>query len=420
MRNILKLIYQHGLICSWLLARIVAIARSSRRVMPDKLLIIPGDAQTLIGSRGDEAMLVAASRVARAKKSVKEYLVACEFSAAERNAACLGMRAISVWGRLSMPFRFLRTIKLERPGTALIMGADMMDGYYSPITSLRMVIAADLLARSGARTSFLGFSWNEDPAPIMRIAFRFLHRSVRVNLRDDISLQRFMNFTSMPAKLVADTAFLLEPAELSGQDSEIAGWVGEQRNAGRRCIAVNFHPMLFTKERVNQDLPRLIEKFSSLINSYARASGESLSWLLMPHDDREEAGDMRAMAALYACLSEEARATALLVNVPPRADSIKKILSNVDGVVTGRMHMAIAALGSGVPVMALAYQGKFAGLMQHFDQPTWLVRDPASVLVDSALTDSVQRFLDELPRLTTQVRKYLPGVKAAAMATFDF
>lgn len=90
-----------------------------------------------------------------------------------------------------------------------------------------------------------------------------------------------------------------------------------------------------------------------------------------------------------------------------------------DGVITGRMHLAIAALGGGVPVMALAYQAKFAGLMQWFHLPDWLLLDPVKVSDEAVLWPSVQRFVAERAALRDTVLARLPDVKRAAHANFE-
>jgi polysaccharide pyruvyl transferase WcaK-like protein len=56
-------------------------------------------------------------------------------------------------------------------------------------------------------------------------------------------------------------------------------------------------------------------------------------------------------------------------SMPVTLDSweIKALSGQVDLVLTGRMHLAIAALGMGTPAFCTVYQGKFEGLMQMFE-----------------------------------------------------
>ena len=61
---------------------------------------------------------------------------------------------------------------------------------------------------------------------------------------------------------------------------------------------------------------------------------------------------------------------------------MKGLVGLVDFAVTGRMHLAIAALGMEVPVVALAYQGKFDGMMQRFDLGQ-MVFDPHTFDLDA-------------------------------------
>jgi polysaccharide pyruvyl transferase WcaK-like protein len=93
---------------------------------------------------------------------------------------------------------------------------------------------------------------------------------------------------------------------------------------------------------------------------------------------------------------------------------LKAIAGLADGVLTGRMHLAIASLGMGVPVVALTYQGKFEGLFRHFDLPSWLLLSPAQTLRPGLLEQTLERFIDELPSLRTSVAAHWPTVLAAS------
>lgn len=345
------------------------------------------------------------------------------------SVACSGVKASNicqtrhyssfpVWGGALMPLRFARNISNIRPAIGLVIGADIMDGHYSPVLSLRMLIAADLLSRSGARTSFIGFSLNDTTAPLVKHAFRHLDSRVRINLRDPISKMRFERFAGRKGHLVADSAFLLKPAtELSALAAAAIAWMQQRRDAGRQVVILNLHPMLFSAGKVSAAMPKLMA--SMLRTMAALTEKHGLSWLLLPHDNRPSSGDMTTLAALAEKIDASLRDQVFLVEEPPSAAEIKAIAKHADGAVTGRMHLAIAALGQTTPVMAFAYQDKFAGLLQHFQMPEWLVLDAESATDPDYLIARVERFVTQLPALRAEVEMHLPAVTAAANATFD-
>ncbi|HSW15180.1 MAG TPA: polysaccharide pyruvyl transferase family protein, partial [Solimonas sp.] len=101
---------------------------------------------------------------------------------------------------------------------------------------------------------------------------------------------------------------------------------------------------------------------------------------------------------------------------PLSAPALKAVAGAMDGVVTGRMHLAIAALGQGRPVAGLTYQDKFQGLFRHFELPTDLLMPPSQVVEPDRLTDLLRRFHADLAELEATVRRRLPQVQELALA----
>ena len=286
--------------------------------------------------------------------------------------------------------------------TFLVMGADVMDGYYSPIHSLKMIISADLMARCGVKTIFLGFSFNNQPTSLLKLAFQRLHPKVKVNLRDSISMTNYQNFTKRVGNLVADTAFLLTPQPVSVAFKAVSDWINQQKSLDRQIIVINYHSMLF------KDRTGMAQLESSVKSSLEKTSSRyKLSWLLLPHDNRVQAGDIIAMKKLYTTLTGEQNDNIFLVSVPPAAVEIKEIMGEIDGVIAGRMHLAIAALGRSKPVMVFSYQGKFSGLLAHFALPNWLELDPIESCQQNFLISRFNQFILELPQLQQQVAAQL-------------
>jgi colanic acid/amylovoran biosynthesis protein len=410
------LIHQLCLYPFWLAAAIGLGLLKHNKSNSRRVIFVTADSQGLIGSRGDAAMLTGALEQIRDVSEPIEVFIACATPNAVEIAHSLGCKTFRVWGSIFMPFYFLRSILEIRPDAGFFMGADIMDGHYSPVTSMRMLISSDLVARFGASSRFLGFSLNATVPLLVKAAFRLVDGRVQVNLRDPISLQRHQRIAGKTGHLVADTAFLLKPSS-PGEISEPAlNWVSSERAMGRLVLGVNFHPMLFSKETAAKQTQKLAMALSSAM---AHVQGQQpVSWLLVPHDDRIEAGDMSSLALLPELLQPSVREHTYRIITPPSAGELKTIAGSLDGVITGRMHLAIATLGQGVPVLTFAYQGKFEGLMKHFEFPDWVVVDPNSVISDGNLTDMVVRFAAELPALTAQVHNRLPTVLEATRATF--
>jgi colanic acid/amylovoran biosynthesis protein len=417
MQKLMMLLRELVLISTWILV-ILRLKITKMESQSGNIMLIPGDANTLIGSRGDEAMGVVTIQELKKQHPESKIYAACSSYLAVEKAKSMDLMSFCVWGGVKvMPFNFYASIKEIKPSFGVLMGADIMDGYYSPIDSLRMIVAADLLARSGANTFFLGFSFNENPYWILKYAFRLMHRAVKVSLRDPISLVRYVEFTHLKANLVADSAFLLTPNTQTTIVNAAKDWIASEQSGGRTVLAINFHPLLFPRATAQQEVLALSESIKTMMETLT--AKHKLSWLLLPHDDRTDIGDEAPLVHLYDSLSHEIQHQAFLITNTPSAAELKAISGEVNGVITGRMHHAIATLGMGVPVMSYVYQGKFEGLFHHFKLPPWLLFTPTEAKKSEFLEAKVEKFIENIQQLKDTVNVNLPKVEALAANTFD-
>jgi polysaccharide pyruvyl transferase WcaK-like protein len=82
------------------------------------------------------------------------------------------------------------------------------------------------------------------------------------------------------------------------------------------------------------------------------------------------------------------------------------------------MHLAIAGLGKGIPVICVAYQGKFEGLYQHFGLATSELLSPSAFYTDQGLRDALLQFVDQVDNIGERVRQKLPGVLGLSKNNF--
>ena len=184
----------------------------------------------------------------------------------------------------------------------MVLGADVLDGYYSATTAIRMLSLADVAARRGTAVSVLGFSFNSHPSRQLRPVFDALHPGVGIHLRDQTSMDRFAAFSAAPHQLVADAAFMLEPQTRSPQVAAVGAWARSRRDAGDLVIGFNLHPMLLHRATEAQ-----VQALSSTARSKALRAvqrTQAVSWLLLSHDYRGRDGDDRCLQPVHAALAE--------------------------------------------------------------------------------------------------------------------
>ncbi len=97
---------------------------------------------------------------------------------------------------------------------------------------------------------------------------------------------------------------------------------------------------------------------------------------------------------------------------------LKAIAGEVNLILTGRMHLAIAALGQGVPPLCVVYQGKFEGLMAHFELDG-LMLDPQDVIRHNVLSDHLEKTTARAADLGAYIRTRLPTIRNLALDNFE-
>jgi polysaccharide pyruvyl transferase WcaK-like protein len=379
-----------------------------------RVLLVPSDPFQIAGSCGDEAMVTAVLDMARAAYPAGEVHVIVWDENSNAAAERLGMVPIPIWNRDDYPQQAAKELEARGFRAAVAMGADVLDGIYGGYGPAKQLVALDIAARLGVPATVLGASFSTRPDGDLKRFFDDLDPRVRICIRDSFSLERAQAFIGGNVELVADSAFMLRPA--LSIDPDIAAWIEGRRAAGKRVFGFNAHPMLLPHLEGADIEGRLIgPAFEALTGVTAQ---KDVAWLLIPHDRREKAGDGSVLEPLYARLKPALGEDVAMLDGFRSAAELKATAARMDGVVTGRMHLAIASLGSGVPVMCITYQDKFEGLMVHFGLPDDVLLSVPE-LADTAL--SVARlgdFIDGADALREAVGQRLPQVREQARKNF--
>lgn len=375
-------------------AAVAGIGGAKREGNADRVLIFPSDPDTITGALGDDAMITAIVDACTALSAGTKFDMFCRGSAAEIVRAKGFNPVLLPDDMVSFPTHLARMFSGAPYDALFILGADVMDGYYNINHSAMVLIAADIAARSGIAATILGCSFNDKPAGQLKEAYERLDPGVHLNMRDVISFERVQAFARVKPRLVADSAFTLKPGTA---DPAAVSWIQEQRGRGRVVVGVNVHPMLIRHATDEQ-----VEKIIAGTVQALRSVGErhSVSWLMLPHDYRRQIGDPVCLKPVHERLRASSGAQCFLLEGEFRAADLKALAGRLDGVITGRMHLAIAALGMGVPVLSLTYQNKFEGLYEHFNLPKALLLPPQIFDRAADLDEKMASFVSQLPALT--------------------
>lgn len=387
------------------------ITAPAKREKTGRIIIFPSDLNAITGALGDDAMITATLQVLGEVMPKIAVEMICMSAGAEVVKA-KGFNPVVISGATALGPAMAKIFAGAPYDALIVLGADIMDGYYNPKVPIRILIAADIAEKSGVPATILGCSFNQKPAEVLRALYPLMDRQVALNMRDEISLERLRAFVPVEARLVADSAFNLAPGNV---DPRATDWAAKMRQSGRKVIGFNVHPMLI-KDATEAQVAQII---SASVAALKAASAEhEVAWFLMPHDYRGDNGDAVCLKPVHDKLVEAGGIDCHYLDGMHRAADLKAMAGLTDGVITGRMHLAIATLGMGLPVMSLTYQDKFEGLYRHFGLPGKLLLPPAAFSQGDTLDKAVSGFIADLAPLRETVDAALPGVLALARQNY--
>jgi polysaccharide pyruvyl transferase WcaK-like protein len=384
------------------------LARRSRQApRPGSVLIMPPWSP---GSLGDEAMVTGVVAGLRARGVSDLGLVSYERdnlwelappvpSVADLHDFLLGGKTVSLDD--------FATIAADYAAFVLL-GADTLDGHYSPERTVNRLRCAELAARLGLETRVLGFSFNSRPHPSSVRALRDLPPAARLYARDVISHSRLEKELGRGVEQAADLAFLLQPAtSFRGPLAAVEAELARRKAAGELLFAVNLNPLTWVGRT-----DALVESYRAMLERYLRDE-PSAHVVFVSHDSRGVDADQQ-LAARVATGLPGGRSTVLPGGV--NSAEIKGLCRHFDFAFTGRMHFAIACLGMDVPPVALSYQGKFEGLYTMFGILPLLVEDLADF---DAFEAKIRQGLADREALRRQIRSRRPEIERLSNLNLD-
>jgi polysaccharide pyruvyl transferase WcaK-like protein len=306
-------------------------------------------------------------------------------------------------------------LSLRKCHQVFVLGADIFDGRYYLGQSVSYIKYTDLAARVNIKCKFVGFSFSKNPKTEVVDAVKSSHKDIKYLLRDPASHERFINDTGRSgAQLVADNAFNLMP-ELTA-DSAIAckKWLDHLPEKST-VLGLNVNVLTF-RGREEEIFKSITETVCSFLNE-----NELRYVVFIPHDFREQQSDWESHKRIVENLSEEQKLRCFSLEKDINAWDVKAITKYVNMVLTGRMHLAIAALGQSTPALCITYVNKFEGLLKHFNLDGFdMVLEPEIAYSDSSNTlVKINNILNDVDKITATIKEALPGVKALATCNLD-
>ena len=300
---------------------------------------------------------------------------------------------------------------LRKARSFLVPGADVVDGVYSAQQARSYLYLLNLANKVGVPSRVLGFSFSTSPAPDVVSDFKKLSRQILCCVRDADSKKRFDEACGAASIQVADCGFLMKPAIDSMEGKEIEAWIGSEKAGGNLILALNAN----AQTAVGQS-KQICAAYAALIQGISVK--EKIRFLLLPHDNRGEHSDYRMNDAIFKLLPDDLKEQVRVVEHPLFGWEARALVSKCDLLVSGRMHLIVAALGERIPCIGIDYNAKFSGLMSFFDLVDRVI-DARKAYADGALSSVVVPALSELSAMSAKIVQHHSDVMTLARRNFD-
>jgi colanic acid/amylovoran biosynthesis protein len=371
-------------------------ARRRRRIH----VLMPASA----GSLGDQAVLCGIAEISQSLGYERPVQV---MLANWRSLSCpLAQDRINLPDRIERVSEVLDFAwKFKNCSQFMILGTDVIDGTYSSASVANLVDIVNLAARLGLAPHICAFNFSASPHPRAVERLSTLDARVRCTCRDAISLARFEAAVGRPAYLVTDPAFLMLPRLAAAGAGAASAWLGERRTAGDALIAVNANGL------ATANVSAALEAYASELSAVLERAPVSL--LLLPHDDRGDHSDLPPLRALEVLLAARFPGRICLAQPPLDAWDVKYLAGECDLVVSGRLHLAIAALSQGVPAIGFEYHDKFRGIFAQLGVEELLLAQ-SDLLIAGRLSALILRAVSTAERLRETLRSTRSYVDAGS------
>ncbi len=241
----------------------------------------------------------------------------------------------------------------------LVIGADVIDGTYGTDDSLlRLRIVENALWAGVCVHIFCSFRSNVDEKIVNKIS-SLGQNKIYWHMRDPISLQNFAQQTGIDADFFPDLAFLCSPQK-TNYAAAVTECLSRQRQNGRVLVGLNFSQPSFDSLYDENTSENQCMYVKNAIQCIQKAVPNAY-FVLISHDSRQWAGHLSDAAFSVTAAGYIGEKQCLILHEETGYPEELYIIQHLDFVVSGRMHLAIAAFSSGsVPIVYTGVSAKYS------------------------------------------------------------
>jgi len=283
-----------------------------------------------------------------------------------------------------------------------VIGADIMDGVYGQKQSINRLFLLRVINSLGIQSRITGFSWAPNARTLPTKLIRIISVKTKLFVRDPKSVQRLKDQGITAVYEVADLAFSDESVDTA---PGIELWISAST---KPIITVNISG-IGLKER--GAYLKQIEQYKPIVE-YLKRSGFRI--IILPHVFRVGDGDIETSVDLFksSCSSED-----LLITEPLSPAQERQLFRSVSFVITGRMHIAILALNTETPVIALETMGKVQGLFAMLDLEKYCI--DRNVDFSNEVIHRIKLLEKEYSSVCESIKAKIPELRQRSLVNFS-
>ncbi|WP_423494741.1 polysaccharide pyruvyl transferase family protein [Microbacterium esteraromaticum] len=237
----------------------------------------------------------------------------------------------------------------------------------------------------GGTSHLANFSLMETPPRDAVRILRTLDARVRVSVRDRLSKVRAERLLGRVVEAAPDVAQYLQPSWSDGplRARELVDLLRARGPVVALVPNAHYGALFGANERIALAFRALVP---TLID-------RGYSVLVLAHDLRSSPDDPSLMNMMV----KDQDPSLVRSFLPRTAAQAKAVLGLVDGVITGRMHAAVAAMSQDIPTVGLDYVDKFVGQFEWFGRESAVVPwqslfEPAALveMLQSSMATEIQ------------------------------
>lgn len=319
--------------------------------------------------------------------------------------------------RIGIPFSFLLftdEAKITNASTVVVdLSGDTITEDYGPHVTYSHLLPL-LTAQALKKPTFVcaqSIGPFKLTSPLVK---RVLNRAYRVTARENITYN-YLNKLGVKQgvlKETSDMAFLLNPVDRI-RTKEILDTEGITETDSL-VLGVSVSKLIedrFAKNNPNNALGSFAQQLAVLIDDVIEKHDMRVIFVSHVTGPTPEKDDRLAAERVFEQMQHKDRAKVIEGNYRP--DELKGIISTFDMLVGARMHANIAALSTGVPLLALRYSQKTDGIMQLFNMGAFVANiDTLSI---EELASGIDKVITQRKPISKQLGNTLPSVRSESM-----